>query len=415
MSLILRTFFVISAEIVNMAPQRCVFERSIFWQIFGITKSTSQGATGNPYRANSEGPGPPGSMTKVMLDWKSYRMKGLPRIQHASEPLARRIIIIIIINRIITGVGLGGLRRPVLSWRYIQEVHHWHWPYRHWPCWHWPHWHRQYRHWPYRHSPSWRSITGIGHSEMWFSTISRRSWDRFSWFFEVASCERFDSEREGPNLCFCWQAQHFQGFADFAERTKIDENSQPIAPTMLRERAARRKLDFSALGRDLASILIASARSQALQCALSGVPGRPLRLSRHSRRTPGTLRDAPETLRRRLRDALSRHGVSREGPGSDFDSLLGAPRRLWGSIFDRFSLWFSIDFASVTFRNPTKGAHSRMMLGCWSQLPCKDGASWWLSLDVVFFGATIRYTLVRYGWALHERLINRAIICTMEL
>ena len=94
MSLILRTFFVISAEIVNMAPQRCVFERSIFWQIFGITKSTSQGATGNPYRANSEGPGPPGSMTKVMLDWKSYRMKGLPRIQHASEPLARRIIII---------------------------------------------------------------------------------------------------------------------------------------------------------------------------------------------------------------------------------------------------------------------------------------------------------------------------------
>ena len=91
MSLISRTFFVISAEIVNMAPQRCVFERSIFWQIFGITKSTSQGATGNPYRANSEGPGPPGSMTKVMLDWKSYRMKGLPRIQHASEPLARRI------------------------------------------------------------------------------------------------------------------------------------------------------------------------------------------------------------------------------------------------------------------------------------------------------------------------------------
>ena len=68
MSLISRTFFVISAEIVNMAPQRCVFERSFFWQIFGITKSTSQGATSNPYKANSEGPGPPGSMTKVMLD-----------------------------------------------------------------------------------------------------------------------------------------------------------------------------------------------------------------------------------------------------------------------------------------------------------------------------------------------------------
>ena len=47
----------------------------------------------------------------------------------------------------------------------------------------------------------------------------------FSSFFEVASRERLDSEREGPNLCFCWQAQHFQGFADFAEKAKMDEKS----------------------------------------------------------------------------------------------------------------------------------------------------------------------------------------------
>ena len=63
------------------------------------------------------------------------------------------IIVVVIINRIITGVGLGALRGPVLSWRSILEVHHWHWPYRHWPCWHWPHRHRQYRHW----------FTGIHH------------------------------------------------------------------------------------------------------------------------------------------------------------------------------------------------------------------------------------------------------------
>ena len=115
---------------------------------------------------------------------------------------------------------------------------------------------------------------------------------------------------------------------------------------MLRKRTARRKLDFSAPGRDLVSILVSSACSQALQGALSGVPGRPWRLFRHSRRAPGTLRDAPETLPRRLRDALGCHGVSREGPSSDFESILVAPGRLRGSIFGRFSLCFLIDFAS---------------------------------------------------------------------
>ena len=115
---------------------------------------------------------------------------------------------------------------------------------------------------------------------------------------------------------------------------------------MLCECAARRKPDFSILERDLASILVASARSRALQGALSGVLGRAWRLSGHSRRTPGTLRDAPESLRRRLQEALARHGVSREGPSSDFESILVAPGRLRGSIFGRFSLCFLIDFAS---------------------------------------------------------------------
>ena len=114
---------------------------------------------------------------------------------------------------------------------------------------------------------------------------------------------------------------------------------------MLRGRAAQRKLDFSAPRRDLASILVASARSQGLQGALSGVPGRPWRPSGHSRSAPGTLQDAPETLPRRLRDALGRRGASRETPSTDFESILGAPSR----SRDRFCIDFRIDFR-VDFR-----------------------------------------------------------------
>ena len=113
---------------------------------------------------------------------------------------------------------------------------------------------------------------------------------------------------------------------------------------MLRERTAQRKLDFSAPGRDLVSILVSSACSQALQGALSGVPGHPWRPFGRSRGAPGTLRDAPETLPRRLRDVLGHHGVYGEGPGSDFQSILGPPevslginfRSIFTVIFDRF-------------------------------------------------------------------------------
>ena len=116
-------------------------------------------------------------------------------------------------------------------------------------------------------------------------------------------------------------------------KAKQDENRRKIAPTMLRERTAQRKLDFSIPGRDLVSILVSSVCSQACQDALSGVPGYPWRPSGRSRGAPGMLRDAPETLLRRLRDALGRHGVSGEGPGNDFSSILGVPRCLRGSIF----------------------------------------------------------------------------------
>ena len=141
--------------------------------------------------------------------------------------------------------------------------------------------------------------------------------------------------------------QHFQGFADVAEKTKIDENRRKIAPTMLRERTAQRKLDFSAPGRDLVSILVSSACSQALQGALSGVPGDPWRPSGRFRGAPGTLRDAPETLPRRSRDAfgtlLDATGCPERVPGPIF-SRFWVPR---GVSRDRFSIDFLCDFRSI--------------------------------------------------------------------
>ena len=101
---------------------------------------------------------------------------------------------------------------------------------------------------------------------------------------------------------------------------------------MLCERAAREKLDFNR-GSDLASILIASARSRVPLGALSGVPGRSQGLLGRSRGTPGTPQDTPKTLPRRLQDALGRHGVSLEGPGNDFESI----RVVRGFSRDRFS------------------------------------------------------------------------------
>ena len=99
--------------------------------------------------------------------------------------------------------------------------------------------------------------------ETGFSTIPGRFWEGFSSFFEVASRDRRESQREGPSLCFCYQAQYFRGFADFAEKRKTDENRRKIGPTTLHERAERKKLDFFACGHDSASILVASALSGA--------------------------------------------------------------------------------------------------------------------------------------------------------
>ena len=57
-------------------------------------------------------------------------------------------------------------------------------------------------------------------SETRFSTIPGRFSGRFSVFFEVAVGERLDSHREGPNLCFCWQAWYETHISHFAKKTE---------------------------------------------------------------------------------------------------------------------------------------------------------------------------------------------------
>ena len=65
-------------------------------------------------------------------------------------------------------------------------------------------------------------------SRMWSNWLKMLQnstfWDRFSYFFEVAVRARLDLQRREPNPCFCWQVQYFQGFADFADRSKIHQN-----------------------------------------------------------------------------------------------------------------------------------------------------------------------------------------------
>ena len=170
---------------------------------------------------------------------------------------------------------------------------------------------------------------------------------RFLSFFEVASREQLDLQGVGPNLCFCWQARYFGEFAGLTKSPKIDEGWRHIAPTSLRKRAAREQLNRFAPGRDSASILVASACSRAVPGTPSGVPGRSWGLSGLSQDAPETLQDSPEMLPRRLQDALGRHGASREGPGSNFGSILGAPQASpsihFRSICDRANQRWRLD------------------------------------------------------------------------
>ena len=65
-------------------------------------------------------------------------------------------------------------------------------------------------------------------SETRFSTISGPFSGRFLRFLEVASRERLDSQCEGPNPCFCRQAQYFVRVELRAFQPKIGRKSSTI-------------------------------------------------------------------------------------------------------------------------------------------------------------------------------------------
>ena len=74
-----------------------------------------------------------------------------------------------------------------------------------------------------------------------------------------------------PNLRFYWQAQYFQGVANFADKRKSNQIQRKIAPTMRRERAAWKNIDFLVSGSNAASILVSSACSRTFPGALFGI------------------------------------------------------------------------------------------------------------------------------------------------
>ena len=122
-------------------------------------------------------------------------------------------------------------------------------------------------------------------------------WEPIFVFFEVATRKRLDSQREWPNLCFCWQAWYETEISHLAKKPKIDKHRRKIAPTGLRDPAVRQKLDFSDLGGESASKLIASARFRAPR----GTPKKLLfftgTLFGTLRALPGHSRGASKTLR----------------------------------------------------------------------------------------------------------------------
>ena len=108
-------------------------------------------------------------------------------------------------------------------------------------------------------------------------------------------CARPDSQYEGPNLCFCWQAPYFEGFADLVDQCKIDRNRRKFALTLLRERVAREKSIVLSSGQDSASIFSVLARSRTFPGALFRCTEAALGTLQPFWDAPETCRDAPET------------------------------------------------------------------------------------------------------------------------
>ena len=169
-------------------------------------------------------------------------------------------------------------------------------------------------------------------------------------FFEVATRERLDSQREGPNLCFCWQAWYGIDISHLAKKPKIDKHRRKIAPTGLRDPAVRQKLDFFALCGASASKLIASARFRTPR----GTPKKPPFFTGTLFGTvwvlPGRSRAASGTLRIIPASSLGALITPKTLPGA----ILGRfwkPRRLPGSdLASIFVTDFQTDFCPLTHR-----------------------------------------------------------------
>ena len=158
--------------------------------------------------------------------------------------------------------------------------------------------------------------------------------------FEVASRERLDSQCEGPTPCFCRQAQHFQGFADFAEKrksTKIDKQSlrQCFANAQRGENSIFPLPD--ATWCRFWSPRRAPRRSRAPFLASRGTLGDPPDAPATRRGCSGTL---PSRSRDALRTLLDTMGCPERVPGPFF-TRFWVPRGVSG---DRFSIDFLYDF-----------------------------------------------------------------------
>ena len=115
-------------------------------------------------------------------------------------------------------------------------------------------------------------------------------------------------------------------------RQKSVKNRRKTATMQLRSRASREKRVFS--------FLDAACHRFWLPWRAPGCSPTLFLASQDrfadSQGAPGARRGRPKTLQRHSRNTLGCHGVCPEGPGIDFDSILGALEPLLGSILNRF-------------------------------------------------------------------------------
>ena len=146
---------------------------------------------------------------------------------------------------------------------------------------------------------------------------------------------RLGLQREGPNLCFYWQALYETEISHFEKKPKIDENNEKSLQTGLQGPAVRKNIDFFAPGGGSTSILIASVHSRTPR----GTP----KVSSFFRRTfLGTLRallGPPVSLPRRPRVAPGTLSATTGRPKRVLESIstrFWMPRRVQGSVLHRF-------------------------------------------------------------------------------